>query len=188
MMAATIDLPAVASLKKESVSSLLNSLQLIICIKILIRLILFRRTKQLISSASIEKQLTTSSRVCAESKLDLNNWSSYSVTESNSARQFEPINASCSINQLPQKDPLRVVIDTRRIAPAPAVAKFLSQNNIEVEFADLCRLVLIVSLFTTRQQIHYLVQVLNDFAVFMRQSANEMVLTNLSNILQQIGH
>ncbi|MGI6076876.1 MAG: aminotransferase class I/II-fold pyridoxal phosphate-dependent enzyme [Fastidiosipilaceae bacterium] len=183
MMAATIDL-ARSYLVKEGVRVVLAQLAAVDYLYQNLDQAYIVSTDETIDiSASIEKQLTTSSRVCAESKLDLNNWSSYSVTESNSARQFEPINASCSINQLPQKDPLRVVIDTRRIAPAPAVAKFLSQNNIEVEFADLCRLVLIVSLFTTRQQIHYLVQVLNDFAVFMRQSANEMVLTNLSQYI-----
>lgn len=45
------------------------------------------------------------------------------------------------------RDPLRLVIDTRAVCPAPLLAEHLSAQGIRIEFADPCRLVLIVSPF-----------------------------------------
>lgn len=48
------------------------------------------------------------------------------------------------------RDPLRLVIDTRAVCPAPVLAEHLSARGIRIEFADPCRLVLIVSPFVPR--------------------------------------
>ncbi|HHX37893.1 MAG TPA: hypothetical protein GX717_07930, partial [Clostridiaceae bacterium] len=63
-----------------------------------------------------------------------------------------------------QRDPLRLIIDTRRVMPAHRLADHLARRGIRVEMADLCRLVLIVSLFTEPHQMETLAEVLNYFA------------------------
>lgn len=63
-----------------------------------------------------------------------------------------------------RRDPARVVIETSAVAPAPRISRALAKRGIEVEFADLTRLVLIPSPALTEAAWSELAVALNEIA------------------------
>lgn len=64
----------------------------------------------------------------------------------------------------PSRDLSRLVIDTAEVGPAPEVARHLAAQGVLIEFADVCRLVLIVSPFATEAAFDELRQALDGFS------------------------